>query len=236
MTDASPIDLYFWPTPNGWKVTILLEELGLPYRVVPVDIGKGDQFDPAFLAISPNNKMPAITDPDGPGGEPVSVFESGAIMIYLAEKTGKLVPADARGRLRVLEWTMFQMGTVGPMLGQAHHFRQYAPEKIPYAVDRYTREAGRIYGVIDRRLADRDYLAGDYSIADIAVWPWLLGERQGQNFDDYPNLRRWRDAVKARPAVVRGRNVMKDTKPVGDVRDDKERFSVLFGDKQFARR
>ena len=236
MTDASPIDLYFWPTPNGWKVTILLEELGLPYRVIPVDIGKGDQFDPAFLAISPNNKMPAIADPDGPGGEPVSVFESGAIMIYLAEKTGKLMPADPRGRLRVLEWTMFQMGTVGPMLGQAHHFRQYAPEKIPYAVDRYTREAGRIYGVIDRRLAENDYLAGDYSIADIAVWPWLLGERQGQSFDDYPNLKRWRDAVKARPAVVRGRNVMKDTKPVGDVRDDKERFSVLFGDKQFARR
>ena len=236
MTDASPIDLYFWPTPNGWKVTILLEELGLPYRVIPVDIGKGDQFDPAFLAISPNNKMPAITDPDGPGGEPVSVFESGAIMIYLAEKTGKLIPADPRGRLRVLEWTMFQMGTVGPMLGQAHHFRQYAPEKIPYAVDRYTREAGRIYGVIDRRLADHAYLAGDYSIADIAVWPWLLGERQGQSFDDYPNLKRWRDAVKARPAVVRGRNVMKETKPGGDVRDDKERFSVLFGDKQFARR
>ena len=236
MTETAPIDLYFWPTPNGWKVTILLEELGLPYRVIPVDIGKGDQFDPAFLAISPNNKMPAIVDPDGPGGEPVSIFESGAIMIYLAEKTGALMPTDARGRLRALEWMMFQMGTVGPMLGQAHHFRQYAPEKIPYAVDRYTREAGRIYGVIDRRLAEHDYLAGDYSIADIAVWPWLLGERQGQSFDDYPNLKRWRDAIKARPAVIRGRDVMKETRPVGDVRADKERFSVLFGDKQFARR
>lgn len=230
------IDLYFWPTPNGWKITILLEELGLPYKVLPVDIGKGDQFAPEFLAISPNNKMPAIVDPDGPGGEPVSVFESGAIMIYLAEKTGRLIPADPRGRLRVLEWLMLQMGTVGPMLGQAHHFRQYAPERIPYAVDRYTREAGRIYGVIDRRLADEEYLAGDYSIADIAVWPWLLGERQGQDFADYPNLKRWRDAVKARPAVIRGRGVMKAAKAVGDVKADKERFSILFGDRQFERR
>lgn len=230
------IDLYFWPTPNGWKITILLEELGLPYKVLPVDIGKGDQFAPEFLAISPNNKMPAIVDPDGPDGEPVSVFESGAIMIYLAEKAGRLIPADPRGRLRVLEWLMLQMGTVGPMLGQAHHFRQYAPERIPYAVDRYTREAGRIYGVIDRRLADEEYLAGDYSIADIAVWPWLLGERQGQDFADYPNLKRWRDAVKARPAVIRGRDVMKAAKAVGDVKADKERFSILFGDRQFERR
>lgn len=231
------IDLYFWPTPNGWKITIMLEELGLPYTVVPVDIGKGDQFAPEFLAISPNNKMPAIVDPDGPDGKPVSVFESGAIMIYLAEKTGELMPRDPRGRLRVLEWLMFQMGTVGPMLGQVHHFRRYAPQKIPYAVDRYTNEAGRIYNVIDRRLAEHDYLAGDaYSIADIAVWPWLLGERQGQNFDDYPNLKRWRDAVKVRPAVVKGRNVMKDTVPVGDVSKDKQRFSVLFGEGQYQRR
>lgn len=231
------IDLYFWPTPNGWKITIMLEELGLPYTVVPVDIGKGDQFAPEFLAISPNNKMPAIVDPDGPDGKPVSVFESGAIMIYLAEKTGELMPRDPRGRLRVLEWLMFQMGTVGPMLGQVHHFRRYAPQKIPYAVDRYTNEAGRIYNVIDRRLAEHDYLAGDaYSIADIAVWPWLLGERQGQSFDDFPNLKRWRDAVKIRPAVVKGRNVMKDTVPVGDVTKDKQRFSVLFGEGQYQRR
>lgn len=231
------IDLYFWPTPNGWKITIMLEELGLPYTVVPVDIGKGDQFAPEFLAISPNNKMPAIVDPDGPDGKPVSVFESGAIMIYLAEKTGELMPSDPRGRLRVLEWLMFQMGTVGPMLGQVHHFRRYAPQKIPYAVDRYTNEAGRIYNVIDRRLAEQEYLAGDaYSIADIAVWPWLLGERQGQSFDDYPNLKRWRDAVKVRPAVVKGRNVMKDTVPVGDVTKDKQRFSVLFGEGQYRRR
>lgn len=231
------IDLYFWPTPNGWKITIMLEELGLPYTVVPVDIGEGDQFAPEFLAISPNNKMPAIVDPDGPAGQPVSVFESGAIMIYLAEKTGELMPRDPRGRLRVLEWLMFQMGTVGPMLGQVHHFRRYAPQKIPYAVDRYTNEAGRIYNVIDRRLAEHEYLAGDaYSIADIAVWPWLLGERQGQSFDDYPNLKRWRDAVKVRPAVVKGRNVMKDTVPVGDVTKDKQRFSVLFGEGQYQRR
>lgn len=231
------IDLYFWPTPNGWKITIMLEELGLPYTVVPVDIGKGDQFAPEFLAISPNNKMPAIVDPDGPDGKSVSVFESGAIMIYLAEKTGELMPRDPRGRLRVLEWLMFQMGTVGPMLGQVHHFRRYAPQKIPYAVDRYTNEAGRIYNVIDRRLAEHEYLAGDtYSIADIAVWPWLLGERQGQNFDDFPNLKRWRDAVKVRPAVVKGRNVMKDTVPVGDVSKDKQRFSVLFGEGQYQRR
>ncbi len=231
------IDLYFWPTPNGWKITIMLEELGLPYTVVPVDIGKGDQFAPEFLSISPNNKMPAIVDPDGPDGKPVSVFESGAIMVYLAEKTGELMPSDPRGRLRVLEWLMFQMGTVGPMLGQVHHFRRYAPQKIPYAVDRYTNEAGRIYNVIDRRLAEHDYLAGDaYSIADIAVWPWLLGERQGQNFDDFPNLKRWRDAVKVRPAVVKGRNVMKDTVPVGDVTRDKQRFSVLFGEGQYRRR
>ena len=229
------IDLYFWPTPNGWKITIMLEELGLPYTVVPVDIGKGDQFAPEFLAISPNNKMPAIVDPDGPDGKPVSVFESGAIMIYLAEKTGELMPSDPRGRLRVLEWLMFQMGTVGPMLGQVHHFRRYAPQKIPYAVDRYTNEAGRIYNVIDRRLAEHEYLAGD-AIADIAVWPWLLGERQGQSFDDYPNLKRWRDAVKVRPAVVKGRNVMKDTVPVGDVTKDKQRFSVLFGEGQYRRR
>ncbi|MDP6012232.1 MAG: glutathione S-transferase N-terminal domain-containing protein [Alphaproteobacteria bacterium] len=228
------IDLYFWPTPNGWKITIMLEELGLPYKVIPVEIGKGDQFKPEFLAISPNNKMPAIVDLDGPDGEPISIFESGAIMIYLAEKTGKLMPADPRGRIRVLEWLMFQMGTVGPMLGQAHHFRNYAPEQIDYAVNRYTREASRIYQVIDTRLADNTYLAGDeYSIADIAVWPWLLPHRQGQDLADLPNLKRWRDNVKNRPAVIKGREVMKDTLPVGDVKDDKERFSILFGDKQY---
>ncbi len=230
------IDVYFWPTPNGWKITIMLEELGLPYTIVPIDIGKGDQFKPEFLAISPNNKMPAITDPDGPDGEPISIFESGAIMIYLAEKTGKLMPTDPRGHYRVMEWLMFQMGTVGPLLGQTAHFRRYAPEKIDYAIDRYTNEAGRIYGVIDRRLQDHEYLAGDYSIADIATWPWILGKHQGQVYDEFPNLKRWRDAMKLRPAVIRGRDVMKQTQPVGDVSKDKERFAILFGDKQYEKR
>jgi GST-like protein len=164
----------------------MLEELGLPYTIVPIDIGKGDQFKPEFLAISPNNKMPAITDPDGPDGEPISIFESGAIMLYLAEKTGKLMPTDPRGRYRVMEWLMFQMGTVGPLLGQVHHFRRYAPEKIEYAINRYTKEAGRIYGVIDRRLEDHEFLAGDYSIADIAVWPWILGKKPRPGLRRFP--------------------------------------------------
>ena len=214
----------------------MLEELGLPYTIVPIDIGKGDQFKPEFLAISPNNKMPAITDPDGPDGEPISIFESGAIMLYLAEKTGKLMPTDPRGRYRVMEWLMFQMGTVGPLLGQVHHFRRYAPEKIEYAINRYTNEAGRIYGVIDRRLEDHEFLAGDYSIADIAVWPWILGKNQGQDYDDFPNLKRWRNTMKMRPAVIKGRDVMKQTVPVGDVSKDKERFAILFGDKQYEKR
>jgi len=230
------IDLYFWPTPNGWKITIMLEELELPYNVIPIDIGKGDQFEPYFLKISPNNKMPAIVDPDGPDGEPISIFESGAIMIYLAEKTGKLMPQDPRGRYRVMEWLMFQMGTVGPMMGQVAHFSSYAPEKIDYAIDRYTNEAGRIYNVMDAWLADHEYLAGDYSIADIATWPWLLGKRQGQDFADYPNLSRWRDAIKVRPAVIKGREVMKTARPVGDVSKDKERFAILFGEKQYEKR
>jgi len=230
------IDLHFWPTPNGYKITIMCEEIGMPYNIVPVDITKGDQFEPDFLKIAPNNRMPAIVDPDGPDGEPISLFESGAIMIYLADKSGQLMPTDPRKRYNVLEWLMFQMGNVGPMLGQAHHFRTYAPEKIDYAIKRYTNETGRLYRVIDKRLGDHEYLAGDYSIADIAVWPWLLGERQGQNFDDYPNLKRWRDAIKARPAVIKGRDVMKDTKPVTDAVKDKERFSILFGEKQFEAR
>jgi GST-like protein len=230
------IDLYFWPTPNGYKITIMLEEIGLAYQVIPVDIGKGDQFKPEFLAISPNNRMPAIVDPDGPDGAPISIFESGAILIYLAEKTGQLMPTDPRARYEVLEWLMFQMGNVGPMLGQAHHFRNYAPDKIEYAINRYTNEGGRLYQVIDNRLADHEYLAGAYSIADIAVWPWLLGERQGQDFADYPHLSRWRDAIKARPAVIRGRDVMKDTQTVKDATADKERWNLLFGDQRARRR
>src|SRR5246127_1393392 len=186
------IDVYFWPTPNGQKVTIALEELGLPYNVIPINIGKGDQFKSEFLKISPNNKMPAIADAEGPSGKPISIFESGAILIYPAEKTGRLMPTDARGRYRVLEWLMFQMGSVGPMLGQAHHFRRYAPEQIQYAIDRYTNEAKRIYNVIDKRLAEVKYLAGEYSIADIATYPWLVPHSmQGQTLEEYPNLNRW---------------------------------------------
>ena len=167
------IDLFFWTTPNGYKVTIMLAEVGLPYRVVPIDITAGDQFKPEFLAISPNNKIPAIVDDDGPDAEPIAVFESGAILLYLAEKTGRFLPSSARARMEVIQWLMFQMGGVGPMLGQAHHFRRYAPEQIAYAVDRYTNEAARLYRVIDRRLADHEYLAGEYSIADIATFPWI---------------------------------------------------------------
>lgn len=207
------IDLFFWTTPNGYKVTIMLAEVGLPYRVVPIDITAGDQFKPEFLAISPNNKIPAIVDDDGPDAEPIAVFESGAILLYLAEKTGRFLPSSARARMEVIQWLMFQMGGVGPMLGQAHHFRRYAPEPIPYAVERYTKEAARLYGVIDRRLADHEYLAGDYSIADIATFPWLRPYRwQGQDLDDYPNLKRWFDTIKVRPAVQEGLAVMAETK------------------------
>jgi GSH-dependent disulfide-bond oxidoreductase len=200
-----PIDLYFWSTPNGWKISIMLEECGLPYAVHPVNIGKGDQLKPDFLAISPNNKIPAIVDPDGPGGAPIAVFESGAILQYLGRKTGRFYPADERRRVEVEEWLFWQVGGLGPMAGQTHHFRVYAPEKIPYAVERFTKEVARLYGVMDRRLATREFLAGEYSIADIACIGWVkLWQRQGQNLDDVPNLKRWLEAVLARPAVQRG--------------------------------
>jgi GSH-dependent disulfide-bond oxidoreductase len=229
------IDMYFWPTPNGHKVTIALEELGLPYNVIPINIGKGDQFKSEFLKISPNNKMPAIVDSDGPGGKPISIFESGAILIYLAEKTGRLMPTDASGRYKVLEWLMFQMASVGPMLGQVHHFRRYAPEQIQYAIDRYTNEAKRIYGVIDKRVGDAPYLAGEYSIADIATYPWLRPHKlQGQNLEDFPNLRRWYEAIEARPAVQKGIAVMANRPALQP--NDKETFSILFGAKQYERR
>jgi GSH-dependent disulfide-bond oxidoreductase len=229
------IDVYFWPTPNGLKVTVALEELSLPYSVIPINIGKGDQFKSEFLKISPNNKMPAIVDSDGPGGKPISIFESGAILIYLTEKTERLMSLDARGRYRVLEWLMFQMASVGPMLGQAHHFRRYAPEQIQYAIDRYTNEAKRIYGVIDKRVGDVPYLAGEYSIADIATYPWLrLHKLQGQNLEDFPNLKRWYEAIEARPAVQKGMAVMAEGPALQP--NDKETFSVLFGDKQYERR
>jgi len=229
------IDLYTWPTPNGHKIHIMLEETGLAYRVIPVNIGKGDQFDPAFLKISPNNKMPAIVDPDGPGGAPISLFESGAILIYLAEKSGRFLPGEPRARYAVLQWLMFQMGGIGPMLGQAHHFRSYAPEKIEYAIDRYTREAGRLYRVVDRRLGETPWLGGgDYSIADMATFPWLRRyERQGQHLADYPNLARWFEAMMARPAVQRGLQVLAEHQMSGPITD--EARENLFGARQFAK-
>ena len=229
------IEVFSWPTPNGHKVHIMLEECGLPYRAIPVNIGAGDQFEPDFLAISPNNKIPAITDPPGPDGKPISLFESGAILVYLAAKTGKFMPRPDRERFEVLQWVMFQMGGVGPMLGQAHHFRIYAPEKVPYAIDRYTNEARRLYGVIDRRLADSRYLAGKaYSIADIATFPWLRSwENQGVTLSDYPHLERWFHEIDARPAVQRGVKVMAELRK--PIRDEKER-EILFGKTQYQRR
>ena len=230
------IDVYSWPTPNGHKVHIMLEECGLPYRVHAVNIGAGDQFQPDFLAISPNNKIPAIVDTDGPDGAPISLFESGAILLYLAGKTGRLLPADVRGRYRALEWLMFQMGGVGPMLGQAHHFRIYAPEKIDYAVNRYTNEARRLYGVMDRQIARTGaYMAGDeYSVADIAIFPWLRSwENQGIDWADYPALKVWFDRIAARPAVQRGVQVLADQrKPVRSAAEKE----VLFGQTQYQRR
>ena len=229
------IDVYSWPTPNGHKVHIALEELALPYAVHPINIGQGDQFSEAFLRISPNNKIPAIIDNDGPGGEPISLFESGAILLYLAEKTGQLMPRDPRGRYETLEWLMFQMGGLGPMLGQTHHFRQYAPESIEYAVNRYTNEASRLYGVMDRRLAEREWLAAEqYTIADIACFPWIRPhDNQGQTLADYPNLQRWFDAIAARPAVARGVEVLAEARP--PQLDDKAR-EQLFGSTQYQKR
>jgi GSH-dependent disulfide-bond oxidoreductase len=229
------IDVYFWTTPNGYKVTIALEELGLPYNVIPINIGKGDQFKPEFLKISPNNKIPAIVDHEGSGGKPLSLFESGAILIYLADKTGRLMPKDRQGHYSVLEWLMFQMASVGPMLGQAHHFRRYAPEQIQYAVDRYTNEARRIYNVIDKRLSAVPYLAGEYSIADIATYPWLRPHRwQGQDLEDFPHLKRWYDEIEKRPAVQKGCAVLQEQ--LQQRTPDKESWDILFGAKQFERR
>ena len=230
------IDLYTWPTPNGHKVHIMLEETGIPYRVHPVNIGAGEQFAPDFLRISPNNKMPAMVDSAGPGGKPLSMFESGAMLIYLASKSGKFLPEDLAKKWSTLSWLMFQMGGVGPMLGQAHHFLGYAPEKIQYAMDRYKNEANRLYGVIDRRLGESKYIACDeYTIADMAIVPWLrYPDRQGVEIDDYPRLKRWRDAILERPAVKRGIEVLADRRRPG-VMSDKEK-EVLFGKTQYAKR
>ena len=212
------IDLYYWPTPNGWKISIALEEMGLDYRVVPVNIGKGEQFEPDFLKISPNNRMPAIIDQDpADGGEPISVFETGAILIYLAEKCGKFLPSDLRGRKEVIEWVMWQMGGLGPMLGQNGHFKFYAPEKIPYAQERYSTEVLQLFDVLNSRLEGRDYICGEYSIADMACWPWIITyKRQEIDLGEFPNIRRWYDNLKTRPALRRGYEVGRElSKPTG---------------------
>jgi len=232
--DPEMIEVYSWATPNGHKVHIMLEECGLAYRPIAVDIGQGDQFQPDFLAISPNNKIPALVDPDGPDGQPIALFESGAILLYLAGKTGRFMPDSTRGRYEMLQWLMFQMGSVGPMLGQAHHFRQYAPEKIPYAIDRYSNEARRLYGVMNRQLARNKYIAGpEYTIADIAIFPWLRSwKNQGIDWNEHPHLKGWFDEIAARPAVRRGVEVLADLRrPITDERARE----VLFGATQYRR-
>lgn len=227
---TKPIELYYWPTPNGWKISIMLEELGVPYEVKLINIGKGEQFEPSFLKIAPNNRMPAIIDPEGPDGEPISIFESGAILQYLGRKFGRFYPTDERSRVEVDQWLFWQMGGLGPMAGQAHHFRQYAPEKIEYGINRYTNEVNRLYGVMNKRLADRDFLAGEYSIADMASVGWVKPYRnQGQDLEDFPNLKRWFEAVNERPAVQRGLAVAADAR--SNLAEDKEAQKVLFGQK-----
>jgi GST-like protein len=228
-------ELYTWPTPNGHKVHIMLEECGLDYNVHPINILEGDQFDPEYLKINPNNKMPTLVDPDGPGGKPYPVFESGAILMYLAEKHGKFMPQEMGAKYLVIQWLMFQMGGIGPMCGQAHHFRQYAPEQIDYAVNRYTNEVGRLYGVLDRRLGEVDYVAGDYSIADMAIFPWIRSyENQGQDLDDFPNLKRWFDAINDRAAVQKGLQVLAEARR--DIRQSEKAKELLFGASQYQRR
>ena len=228
-----PIDLHYWPTPNGWKISIALEELGLPYEVHMVDITKGEQFQSGFLKIAPNNKIPAIVDYDTVGGEPISLFESGAILQYLGRKTGQLYPVNERKRVEVDQWLFWQMGGFGPMLGQTHHFRIYAPEKIEYAINRYTNEAKRLYGVLDHRLKDREWVAGDYSIADIAIGPWAkLWERQGQDIAEFPHVKRWLAAFLARPAVQRGLAVGSEKRdPSSQNMKDPKVQEILFGNK-----
>lgn len=223
------IDLYYWTTPNGHKITIFLEETGLQYTLKPVNIGIGEQFKPDFLVISPNNRIPAIVDrrPDD-GGDPIAIFESGAILEYLSEKTGRLIPGDLRQRWQAIQWLHWQMGGLGPMLGQNHHFRQYAPEQLPYAIERYTLEAERLYGVLDEQLRDRDYLAGEYSVADIACYPWIVPhERQGQNLDDFPNVKRWFKAIGERPAVKKAYARADEVNTNATVSEDSK--AVLFG-------
>jgi GSH-dependent disulfide-bond oxidoreductase len=228
---AKPIDLYYWSTPNGWKITIMLEECGLPYNVIPVNIARGDQFKLDFLAIAPNNRMPAIVDPQGPGQRPISVFESGAILQYLGRKTGKFYPTDERQRVEVDQWLFWQMGGLGPMAGQANHFRNYAPEPIEYGIKRYTDEVNRLYGVMNKRLADREFLAGKYSIADMACIGWtLIWKRQGQDIEEFPNLKRWQETIQARPAAKRGLDVRVADAPTVNMHDPAVR-AVLFNQR-----
>ena len=224
------IDLYYWTTPNGHKITMFLEEVGLPYRIVPINIGKGEQFAADFLAVAPNNRIPAIDerDPAG-GGAPLPVFETGAILLYLAEKTGRRLPGDVRGRAEVTQWLFWQMGGLGPMAGQNHHFSVYAPEKIPYAIERYTKETNRLYGVLNRRLADRAFVAGEYSIADIASYPWIVPyERQGQKLEDFPHLKRWFEAIRDRPATVRAYEKAQEINTQPSVMSEESK-RILFG-------
>jgi GST-like protein len=232
------IDLYYWTTPNGHKITLFLEETGLEYNIKPVNIGKGEQFDPAFLAISPNNRIPAIVDhAPADGGKAISVFESGAILLYLAGKIGKFIPKDLRGQVETLEWLMWQMGGLGPMAGQNHHFSLYAPEKIPYAIERYVKETSRLYAVLDKRLKGRDFIVGkQYTIADMAAYPWVIPHRQGQNIDEFPNLKRWQSAIRSRPATERAYARVKEVNPqAGGIRTEEER-KILFGqDKSVVR-
>ena len=224
------IDLYYWTTPNGHKLTMFLEETGLPYTIHPVNIGKGEQFQPEFLKISPNNRIPAIVDhAPADGGAPLGMFESGAILLYLAEKIGRLIPQDERGRLDCVQWLFWQMANLGPMAGQNHHFALYAPEKLPYAIDRYVRETGRLYAVLNKRLGDSEFITGDYSIADIASYPWVLPERQSQNIDDFPHLKRWKEAIKARPATVRAYAKAKEINPSPSPARTEEEKKILFG-------
>ena len=236
---TAPIELWYWPTPNGWKVSIALEEMGLAYEMKLVNIGAGEQFTPEFQAISPNGRMPAIIDPDGPGGEPISIFESGAILQYLANKSGRFYPTDVRQRVEIDQWLFWQVGGLGPMAGQTHHFRQYAPaiirdqRQIAYGVRRYTDETHRLYGVMDRRLADREYLAGDYSIADMAAWPWILPQLQGQDLSHFPNLAAWMERVGARPAVKAGRALGDEMRKnlAASGKTAEEARKVLFGQR-----
>jgi GST-like protein len=231
------IDLYTWPTPNGHKVHIMLEETGLPYNVHPVDIGAGDQFKPGFLAISPNNKIPAMVDQDGPGGKPMALAESGAMLFYLASKTGRFLPKGIRERWQVMQWVMFQMGHIGPMLGQAHHFLQYAPEKIEYAMNRYRNESKRLYGVVDRQLEKSKWIAcGEYSIADMAIMPWMRApERQGVDIEEFPRVKEWRERILARPAVKKALEVLADRRRATPG-FTKEQAEVLFGATQYVKR